>query len=81
MQARGFQEITRLSMVAKAVNILKTISSDYAVGNPAAATSWDTPTWKKLDGWDAVCNRCRTGLRYVKNGVEVGKVRKKTRIR
>lgn len=79
-QQRRFQEITHLGMVAKAVKTIKEIHSDYAVENPDMAASWNTPTWKKLDGWDAVCNRCRTGLRYVKNGVDHGKVRKRTRI-
>ena len=81
MQEREFQEETHLSMVSDAGKTLVKINSDYAVENPDPAASWNTPTWKELDGWDAVCNRCRTGLRYIKNGVNEGKVRKKTRIR
>ena len=52
--------------------------------NPHRAASWATETMKKLEGmtYDAVCDRCRTGLHfYDRLGNNMGKVKKPTRLR
>ena len=55
--------------------------NDYAMEHPHGAGSWNTPTLQSMRGYfEAVCNRCRTGL-YFKDKDDDGPVRKQTRIR
>jgi hypothetical protein len=52
------------------------------IENPDRARSWFTPTWQSMEEYyDVVCDRCRTGLAYYKNGIFQGLVKKSTRIR
>ena len=58
------------------------INAGMAMEHPYLAMSWKTKTLESMDGYDAICNRCRTGLCYYdRMGNYVGKVKKPTRIR
>ena len=58
------------------------INAGMAMEHPHLAMSWKTKTLESMDGYDAICNRRRTGLRYNDQmGNYVGKVKKPTKIR
>ena len=75
------EEDSHLALVADSATVSKENENDYAMEHPHGAGSWNTPTLQSMRGYfEAVCNRCRTGL-YFKDKDDDGPVRKQTRIR
>ena len=79
---RELEEKSHLEMVADTFNECKEIDAGAAMEHPDGAESWSTKAMEKMRGYfEAVTNRCRTGLLCVQHGKVLGKVRKRTRIR
>eukprot|EP00913_Durusdinium_trenchii_P017657 g16596.t1 len=75
------EEQTHLALVKDTAAVTKENGNNYACEHPHGADSWKTETMKSMKGYyEAVCDRCRTGLR-VDDGHDHGPVRKQTRIR
>ena len=59
------EEKQHLKLVVDATAICNwEINAGIALEHPNLAMSWKTTTLESMDGYDAICNRCRTGLRY-----------------
>lgn len=81
-QVRDEEERSHLDLVAQSFDKCKKIGAGAGVEHPDPAESWRTETWSTMRGYfEAVVDRCRTGLVCKKNGEIIGKVRKRTRIR
>ena len=58
------------------------VDGGMVMERPHLAMSWTTETMNSMQGMDAICNRCRTGLKsYDREGHCLGKVKKPTRLR
>ena len=81
MKERRSEEESHLSLVSEVAKITKEDENNYACEHPHGADSWKTKTMESMKGYfEAVCNRCRTGL-WFDDGHCCGPVRKQTRIR
>ena len=83
MDQRDVEENPHLTLVKETSDICDDVNSGFAVEQPHHAASWDTNALSSINNcYDAVCNRCQTGLCYFdKQGNYVGKVKKPTRLR
>ena len=82
LEARKIEERSHLSL-AKDV-YYECCEEDIGFGfeHPHHAASWKTDSMESMTGYlEAVCDRCRTGLKYYENGVCLGLVKKPTRVR
>ena len=80
---RKNEEKTHLDLVNKSAGVCKEITTEFAMEHPHGAESWKTETMKSMSGYfEAVCDRCQTGLAYYDGeGEWQGNVRKQTRLR
>ena len=79
---RDVEEQSHLSLVADSFEECKVNEAGAAMEHPDSAESWRTSTMEAMKGYfEAVVDRCRTGLVYMRDGEVLGKVRKRTRIR
>ena len=79
---RDVEEQSHLSLVADSFEECKVNEAGAAMEHPDPAESWRTSTMEAMKGYfEAVVDRCRTGLVYMRDGEVLGKVRKRTRIR
>ena len=82
LEARKIEERSHLSL-AKDV-YYKCSKEDIGFGfeHPYHAASWKTDSMESMTGYlEAVCDRCRTGLKYYENGVCLDLVKKPTRVK
>ena len=81
-QVRDQEEGSHLELVAQSFKRCKVVDAGAGLEHPDPAESWRTTTWRNMKGFfEAVVDRCRTGLVCVRQGKLLGKVRKRTRIR
>ena len=81
-ELRDGEERTRLHLCKDVHEKSAEIYAGDGIENPDRAKSWSTATWESMQGYyDAVCDRCQTGLAYHKHGVFQGLVKKSTRVR
>ena len=82
VQARNEEEKSHLQLAKDVFQTGNEMDSPAGMEHPDRARSWETDTMKKMKGYyEAVCDRCRTGLKIVDEDGITKKVRKPTRIR
>ena len=79
---RDDEEKNHLQLCSDVHSAANDIYAGDGIENPDRAKSWSTSTWESMkDYYDVVCDRCRTGLSFYKDGMVQGLVKKSTRIR